>query len=137
MAIEKSDSPRQVTIDLKLKISLMLPMKFSESEVEKAKELKRLKLADRAKIIFEIGNYFWGRQCPTGYVQVGENIFLLTGSLDDNANLVWLPTFDEILRLTPALGISFSQITDYLHRRRFADGREREGLYQLLIEKLR
>lgn len=113
-------------------------MKFSESEIEKAKELKRLKLHERIKnFSIQPGYYLSARECPKGCIEVAPHIFLVVSTVDPDASFLWLPTFDNLIEATRDLKISFSQITDYLHRRRFADVNEREGVYQLLIEKLR
>ncbi|MBN8555261.1 MAG: hypothetical protein J0L93_07445 [Deltaproteobacteria bacterium] len=120
---------------------------FSEAEVEKAKELKRLhwkkKLTpENLKLVEElfprIGNYLWSRECPEGCIATSsEQIFLVIEKKEAQGENLWLPTFDELLKLSRLFSVSFAQTTDFMHRRRFADGREREGLLQLLIEKLR
>ena len=118
-------------------------MKFTDSEIEKAKELKRLKLQDRIEnFSMGAGRYFWARENwakenSNSSIQIQSQIFLAVENLEVGPHFIWMPTFDDLLEIAPQLQITFSQITDYLHRRRFADGREREGLYQLLIEKLR
>jgi hypothetical protein len=131
---------RQVTIALERKYYLRLQMRFTESEIEKAKELRRLKLQNQLaekNFVLGPGHYISARECPTGCIEIHPQVFLIVGEWDTNANVIWLPTIDDLLEITTHMKISFSLITDYLHRRRFADGKEREGIYQLLIEKLR
>lgn len=115
-------------------------MLFSSDEIEKAKELKRLGNSNSKKTPVwnpKCGDYVWSRHCPSGARSTSqENVFLIMEA-PDAEGLIWLPTFDQGLEMARHFQISFSQITDYIHRRRFADGREREGLYQLLIEHLR
>ncbi|MDB5039171.1 MAG: hypothetical protein JWQ35_2699 [Bacteriovoracaceae bacterium] len=112
-------------------------MKFSADEIEKAKEMKRLHLFEKIKLTPQIGSCLFGRHCPQHALPIDEQVFLIIELHESQKDYLWLPTLDETLEITRELKISFSQITDFLHRRRFADGREREGLYQLLIEKLR
>lgn len=113
-------------------------MKFSESEIEKAKELRKLKLTEKLKnFSFREGHYLSTRHAPEGTIAVSENAFLIVEKNKAHDDCVWLPTFDDLLEICRELQVSFSQITDYIHRRRFADGKEREGIYQLLIDKLR
>jgi hypothetical protein len=110
---------------------------FSESEIQKAKELKKLRLEEKAELAPTAGSFLFGRHCPEACVQIDGQVFLLIDEKFDSSAYVWLPTFDELLAISRKLKISFSFVTDFLHRRRFADGREREGIYQLLIERLR
>ncbi len=122
-----------------------MAVNFTDDEVKLAKELRRLGFPDKprgqtksppANPACQAGQYFWARRCPKGCCPIQENVFMVTESnLDDvGSEGVWLPTFDEGLEVARTHGISFAQITDFMHRRRFADGREREGLYQLFLE---
>lgn len=112
-------------------------MKFTSEEIEKANELARLRFFDKVKIRPAIGSYLTGRKLCAGCVALDEPIFLIVSLDPEQEKLLWLPTWEEALEMTRELKLSFSLITDFLHRRRFADGREREGLYQLLIERAR
>lgn len=112
-------------------------MKFSDAEIEKAKELKKLNLVKKSNHSPQVGSFIWSRSDLEGCVLLGDQVYLIVSLNDRGSDLIWLPTFDELLEVSRSLQISFSMITDYLHRRRFADGREREGLYQILIERLR
>lgn len=112
-------------------------MNFSVDEIEKAKELKRHQLREKTKLSPRRGSFLYGRHCPKGCSEISEGVHLLIDLDESQAQYIWLPTLDECLELSKSLNLNFSLITDYLHRKRFADGREREGLYQLLIERLR
>jgi hypothetical protein len=112
-------------------------MNFSEAEIEKLKELKRLKIYERLSFQPTIGSWIFFSDKLDNAFQVAENTYILLSSSEVPDRAIWLFTFDEILRAAHELKISFSQVTDYIHRKRYADGREREGLYQLLIETLR
>lgn len=117
-------------------------MRFSESEIEKAKELRRLgfpKARGKDSPVWtpERGHYLSARHCPTGCLEVSESVFLILDPQPEHQECVWLPTWDDCLKVAGETQISFSLITDYLHRKRFADSEQRLGLYQLFIEKLR
>lgn len=115
---------------------------FTDSEIEKFNQLKKLKLQERANCAPRAGSFFIikTQQAKTphdSFARLSEDVYvmLLPSQIPDSA--LWLLTFDELLSAARNLNVSFSQITDYIHRKRFADGREREGLCQLLIESLR
>ncbi len=116
---------------------------FTESEIEKARELKRLKFptAKFAKSptpwVAKSGHYVFARHCPEGCQSVQEQVHLVISPRAELEDTVWLPRMDDLLEVAKNHQVSFSQITDYLHRKRFADKNEREGLYQLFIELLR
>ena len=113
---------------------------FSEDEIEKAKTLRDKKIYERARMAPRRHSVFFNRNLPSGVIALSETCFIISDdSLFDDiaAKSLWLPSFDEALEGLRHLDISFAQITDYIHRKRYADGRERLGLYQLLIETLR
>ncbi len=109
-------------------------MIYTEAEIAGIKELRKLRvitLPDRpAK-----GDYLYARNCPPGSAETSQaQIFVVLEITSETADCLWLPRFDDLLSIARERKITFSQITDFIHRRRFADGREREGLIQLLIE---
>jgi len=106
---------------------------FSETEIQIAKELKRLGIALEPKR----GRYLSSRHCPEGCIEIAPQVFMIIDPLETQKDAIWLPTFDELLELAKKSDMSFSFITDFIHRRRFADRNEREGLMQAFIEKLR
>ena len=110
-------------------------MNFSESEIEKCKELKKLGFQKSWQP--QVGQYLWSRQTPQGCKQISEQIHLIVDALPELQSELWLPRFDDLIEVCRSRMISFSKITDYMHRRRFADNNEREGLYQLLIDEMR
>ncbi len=111
-------------------------MAFSEDEIEKCKELKKLGLQKNWSP--KAGQYVHARECPDACSEISAGVFLIQSpTAISPTEILWLPTFDDLLTETKRLKITFSQVTDYLHRRRFADKNEREGVYQLLIEQLR
>lgn len=112
---------------------------FRSEEIEKARELKKLQFPKKWLPNWkpEVGHYFWSRKAQEGTQAISEDILLVVSPHSSHEDLVWLPTFDDLLRYSKDLGISFSMVTDFLHRRRMADGKEREGFYVLLIERLR
>jgi hypothetical protein len=112
-------------------------MNFSADEIEKAKELKKIRFQEKTTTTPQVGSYLFARHAPAHCIAVAEQIFLITERDESQKDCVWLPSFDELLEASRKMNISFSMITDYLHRKRFADGREREGLSQLLLERLR
>ena len=109
---------------------------FTDDEISKAKELERLKVFDVfLKSEPLLGSYVRARLCPKGCLETPQaEVFLVVDQKLSGESLSLLPSFDQLLKVAKVRNISFSQITDYLHRRRFADGKEREGLMQLLIE---
>ena len=110
---------------------------FSEDEIEKAKELQKKKIFSRIVARPDRGSFIHARQCPNGCQSINENVFLVVEPSEGQHQEVWLPTIDECLEICRELKISFAQITDYIHRRRFAEGRERLGIYQLILENIR
>jgi hypothetical protein len=111
---------------------------FTEEEISKSKELKKFGFFERLRPLEPtLGSYLFGRNCPKGCIPVQESIFLIVERDESQNNLLWMPQFDELLEMARKLGVSFSLITDFLHRRRFADGKEREGVYQLFLERFR
>lgn len=113
-------------------------MKYTTEEIEKLKELKRLKTLDRLqKSPFEAGALVFSKYPPQNALRLEENIYVLTAPAPSQEDFLWLPSLDDLLVIASELQISFSQITDFLHRRRFADGKERLGVLQLLIETSR
>jgi hypothetical protein len=106
---------------------------WSEKEIELAKELKRLGLEWTPRR----GHYVFARHCPAGCLEIAESVFLVADVTDELTDFVWLPTFDDLLEVARTKDVSFSFITDFCHRRRFADRAEREGFYQLLVERMR
>jgi len=117
-------------------------MNFTEAEIEKAKELKRLgfpkqKGKDGPLWTPQRGHYLHTRHCPPGCVEVSPTVFLITEPNAEHADTTWLPTFEDCLEIARQTQITFSLITDYLHRKRFADTEPRLGLYHLFIEKWR
>lgn len=112
-------------------------MNFSDAEIEKAKELKKYHLQEKMKCSPKRGSYLFVRHAPEKTVRIADQIFLITEEDESQKDCVWLLNFDELLEIAREQKISFSFITDFLHRKRFADGREREGFYQILIERLR
>jgi hypothetical protein len=110
-------------------------MTFSETEIAHAKELKRLGFAQNWKPV--AGHYLSSRHCPEGCIEIEAQVHLVIQPSPSMTDEVWLPRMDDLLLEAKNRKISFSQITDFLHRRRFADRAEREGLMLLLIELLR
>lgn len=110
-------------------------MTFSEAEIAHAKELKRLGFGQDWKPL--AGQYLFARHCPEGCIEIAPQIHLVMQPSPSMTENVWLPRMDDLLVEAKNRKISFSQITDFLHRRRFADRAEREGLMQLFIELLR
>ena len=117
-------------------------MNFSEEEIEKARELKRLgfpKERGKQSPVWtpQRGHYLASRHCPTGCIEVASGVFLVIDPHAEQTAAVWLPTLEDCFEVARQTQISFSYVTDYLHRKRFADSAERIGVYQLFIEKLR
>jgi len=111
-------------------------MSFSESEIEKCRELKRLGLHRLWHPA--VGQFIVAKSPLEGTQGASEaTAIIIDAEAVDRDAAIWLPTFDDLLQICRELKISFSQMTDYLHRRRFADQNEREGVYQLLIETLK
>jgi len=108
---------------------------FSESEISLSKELKRLGF--QREWTPSVGQYLNARHCPPGCQEVSEGVHLILEALPSLRDELWLPRLDDLLTEAKKRNISFSQITDFLHRRRYADRAEREGLLTLFIELLR
>lgn len=112
-------------------------MEFLDTEIEKLKELKRMKLYERISLKPQVGSYLFSNESLPSAIRLTDSIYIISSPAEIPERAIWLLTLDEILAATRELRISFSQVTDYIHRKRYADGREREGVYQLLIEALR
>ena len=110
-------------------------MIWTESEIDLARKLQLKGLETKASLRPQIGSCLLTKS-PSPHLPLGDGIVLVTHeSLPEK--YTWLPSLDEALQICRTLHISFAQITDYIHRKRYADGREREGVYQLLLEVLR
>ncbi len=113
---------------------------FSDEELQKAKELRDKKLIDRSGLSPSVGSFVFSKSPLTMTVALENDFHVIVRIVDATSvedHGLWLPTLDEALHIARQLKISFAQITDYIHRKRYADGRERLGVYQLLIESLR
>ncbi len=113
-------------------------MTFTEIEIEKAREIKRSKkITPVVNWEPKAGQFIHARHCPEGCQEIQPGVYLIVTPSSALKDQVWLMTIDELLEMAQTLQISFSFITDFIHRRRFADGKVREGIYQILIEKFR
>ncbi|MEO1528751.1 MAG: hypothetical protein AAFX06_25300 [Planctomycetota bacterium] len=120
-------------------------MRFSEEEIQAARELKALGLAWEPKV----GNYVFDAHDsvePESPFQDGvyfilnyDHFMRLLGGVDRfTERMVWLPTWEDLRGILRDLGIADATVVEDLSNRgSFDSGTERLALYHLLVAHLR
>ncbi len=119
------------------KIMQTADQKFQD-ELKILKELKRVQFFEKIKPLGpRKGSFVFSKHPLQNCAELGEHVYVLLTDKIEDTEFLWIPHFEELLEVARAQNISFSLITDFIHRKRFADGKEKFGVYQLLLERFR